>query len=144
MEVMSEELNQANTPDADPDDASTWSLPPSWMLLPPTVEGIPQPVETRPQLLPVDHLAWENFERLCLRLLEIDMEAVNLEEADNAGDSTAPYLGLYGDSGQAQFGIDVYARDPLVLGKPPKTAEVCFTAVSSNKGGYGFAIEKYC
>lgn len=117
---MSENLALTNTYAADADHASTWSSPPSWMRLPPTAEGISPHVRTRPQLLPVDRLAWEDFERLCLRLLEIDMEVVHLEEVDNAGNSTASNVGLYGHTGQAQHGIDVYARDQLVLGEPPK------------------------
>ena len=35
------------------------------------------------------------------------------------GETTTPVVGLYGKAGQAQAGIDVYARVPLVLGAPP-------------------------
>ena len=41
----------------------------SWLLIPPTGGGLPLPVQTLNQLLPVGELEWEDFERLCLRLL---------------------------------------------------------------------------
>lgn len=54
------------------------------------------PVVTRVQVLPFGELTWENFERLCYRL---------------AGKSTrVEYVARYGRSGQAQQGIDLFAR----------------------------------
>ena len=53
-------------PAADPKDAATWLSAPSHLLVPSAPPDLPPPVETRPQLLPVDQLSWENFERLCL------------------------------------------------------------------------------
>ena len=43
-----------------------------------------------------------------------------MSEADpeDLEEATEPVSGLYGKPGQAQSGIDVYARDPLVLGEP--------------------------
>lgn len=61
-------------------------------------DGVPPapPVITRVQCLPFGELTWENFERLCHRLaaLEGDVE----------------YCARYGRQGEAQAGIDVYAR----------------------------------
>lgn len=54
------------------------------------------PVQTRPALLPVGELTPENAERLFTRLLEIE---AHIERAT-----------LFGLPGQAQAGIDVYAR----------------------------------
>ena len=68
---------------------------PSYLELP--VTGIVNPpVETSAQTLPFGDLTWENFERLCLRLarLERDVE----------------YCQIYGDKGDEQEGIDLYAR----------------------------------
>lgn len=61
-------------------------------------DGVPPspPVQTLAQELPFGDLTWENFERLCYRLAkrETDIEDVR----------------RYGRQGQAQQGIDVYAR----------------------------------
>ncbi len=54
------------------------------------------PVETRKAELPCDRLSWRDFERLVFRLVR--------ENAD------VEYCALYGRAGQAQHGIDVYAR----------------------------------
>jgi hypothetical protein len=54
------------------------------------------PTITKLQLLPFIDLAWENFERLSLRLIELDSEV--------------EYCQLYGVPGQNQEGIDIYAR----------------------------------
>jgi hypothetical protein len=54
------------------------------------------PVRTRPALLPIGELSWEDTERLFARLLETQ---AHVEQAT-----------LYGVSGQSQGGIDVYAR----------------------------------
>lgn len=54
------------------------------------------PIQTRPALLPVGELTPENAERLFARLLETE---ANIEHAT-----------LFGLPGQAQAGIDVYAR----------------------------------
>ena len=111
---------------AEPNRLSTWSAPPSWLRLPPTAEYLPPPIQTTDQLLPIERLSWEDFERLCLRLLEIEADAVHVSEVEQDETATMPSLGLYGQRGQAQFGIDVYARDRLVLGKPlPPRRYVC-------------------
>ena len=54
------------------------------------------PVITRVQVLPFRELTWENFERLCYRL------AGRAERVE--------HLARYGRSGQAQQGIDLFAR----------------------------------
>ena len=53
-------------------------------------------VTTRPQVLPFGELTWENFERLCYRLAG---KAQRVE-----------YVARYGRSGQAQQGVDLFAR----------------------------------
>ena len=100
--------------------------PPSWLRLPPTAENLPAPVLTSDQLLPLERLQWEDFERLCLRLLEIEADALHVSTVENDITETMPSVGLYGRRGQAQFGIDVYARDRVVLSKPlPRRRYVC-------------------
>ena len=67
---------------------------PSWLSLPPNAEP-PPPVETRTYPLPIGQLTWENFERLCVRIAEL--------EAD------VEYCRQYGVRGQDQEGIDLFA-----------------------------------
>lgn len=54
------------------------------------------PVSTVSQVLPFGELTWENFERLCHRLASQDSEV--------------EHSARYGRSGQAQQGIDIFAR----------------------------------
>jgi hypothetical protein len=68
---------------------------PSWLETPPNPELRP-PTQTRAQMLPFGELTWQDFERLCLRLVR--------QEAD------VEYCQLYGEPGQGQDGIDIYAR----------------------------------
>ena len=68
---------------------------PTWLELPPSSQVSP-PVETRSQELPFRELAWEDFQRLCLRLIRLE---ANVE-----------YCSTYGTPGQDQQGIDIYAR----------------------------------
>ena len=69
---------------------------PAYLLeLPESVVEAP-PVETRIPELPFDQLSWRDFERLVFRLARKDPDVV--------------YCALYGRPGQAQDGIDVYAR----------------------------------
>ena len=116
-DVTQQDKNSLQT--ADPEDASTWSSPPSRLLIPSAAPCALAGVKTRPQLLPVDQLAWENFERLCLRLLDLAAEPVHVSDADPAVKATAAVVRPYGVRGQAQSGIDVYARDRLVAGETP-------------------------
>jgi hypothetical protein len=76
-------------------DPATPSAPPSWLQTPPTSRVLP-PVTTRAQELPFGQLAWEDFERLCLRLA--------------AREARVEHCQLYGVRGQDQGGIDLYAR----------------------------------
>jgi len=75
--------------------ASTLPSIPSRLFTPPS-HTVSPPVATRQQLLPFRDLAWENFERLCLRLA--------------ASEADIEYCQLYGTRGQEQQGIDFYAR----------------------------------
>lgn len=54
------------------------------------------PINTATQSLPFDLLQWENFERICYRLAGKDAEVESHS--------------LYGRAGQAQQGIDIFAR----------------------------------
>jgi hypothetical protein len=74
---------------------------PTWLETPATNVGVTLPTVTRPQLLPLNDLTWENFERLCLRYVR--------------GRANVLRSQLYGVRGQAQHGIDLYARfaEPL-------------------------------
>lgn len=75
--------------------SSTTSLLPTWLETPPT-SSVRPPVVTRGQELPFEELMWEDFEKLCLRLVR--------QESD------VEYCQLYGVRGQKQHGIDIYAR----------------------------------
>ena len=71
---------------------------PAWLETPPS-GAVHPPIQTAPQILPFDQLAWEDFERLCLRF------------ARTAGD--VEHAQLYGTRGQNQDGIDLYVRPRL-------------------------------
>ncbi|HEY0101041.1 MAG TPA: NACHT domain-containing protein, partial [Pyrinomonadaceae bacterium] len=68
---------------------------PSWLETPP-LASVPPPVETRKQELPFEHLTWENFEKLCVRLARLEADVEHCQ--------------LYGVRGQDQEGIDLYAK----------------------------------
>jgi len=68
--------------------ASLWFDIDAPAIVPPTV--------TREQVLPLDSLPWENFERLCFRLAH---RSGDVEDAR-----------IYGVPGQSQEGIDLYVR----------------------------------
>lgn len=69
---------------------------PAGLLSPP--DGVPAipPTRTRSQRLPFEALSWENFERLCHRLVALD--------------GAVEHCARYGRPGEAQAGIDIYAR----------------------------------
>src|SRR4051794_37844018 len=73
---------------------------PSYLATPPGSD-VPPPVETNAEGLPYGSLHWEDFERLCLRCART---ASDIERAQ-----------LYGQRGQDQAGIDLFAR--LASGK---------------------------
>lgn len=62
--------------------------------------SVEPPVETKLQELPFDRITWENFEKLCLQLVQ--------SEANIEG-----YCQLYGEKGDEQAGIDLYTRKHL-------------------------------
>jgi len=71
---------------------------PTHLLVPgPDSSVPPPPAETLAQDLPFDQLTWENFERLCLRVVE--------------SESTIEQCYEYGTRGQDQHGIDLLARN---------------------------------
>ena len=117
MAVTAQEQGSGRAPD--PNQPSTWLGPASWMFLPPTACHVPAPIRTRCQVLPTEHLVWEDFERLCLRLIELDLEPIHVSATNLDVEARMPAARLYGRRGQAQSGIDVYARDRLVPGENP-------------------------
>jgi NACHT domain len=99
-----------------PGDPGSWTGSPSRLHTLVAPSSIDPPVETRPQVLPFDGLAWENFERLCLRLAG-DHGAVDHSVDHAGGDVAAGRMSarearLYGARGQDQQGIDLYVRLP--------------------------------
>ncbi|MBT2532908.1 NACHT domain-containing protein [Arthrobacter sp. ISL-48] len=69
---------------------------PAWLWAPVDAQPSEPPLVTRPTLLPISDLSWENTERLFLRLL--------------AQQGDVQWAKLYGTRGQDQQGIDAYAR----------------------------------
>lgn len=67
----------------------------SWLNTPPS--GIPTPpTQTRLQLLPFEALHWQDFEKLCYRIVKLE--------------SSVEYCKTYGSQGSTQSGIDIFAR----------------------------------
>ncbi|MDW9381942.1 NACHT domain-containing protein [Chryseobacterium sp. JV558] len=54
------------------------------------------PIDSKIQELPLEKLAWEDFEKLCLAIIQTEFSVNDCE--------------IYGIKGQAQQGIDIYAR----------------------------------
>ena len=70
-------------------------IPPDLVVRP--SETVPRsPVVTRVQELPLSELTWENFERLCYRIVCLEADVEDCQR--------------YGRPGQAQQGLDIYAR----------------------------------
>jgi hypothetical protein len=93
---------------------------------------IDPPVETLDQVLPFECLAWENFERFCLRMAVGRGEVVH--SADHGGDVAADRrrsardardARLYGVRGQDQQGIDLYVRLAEVPDASPERRYLC-------------------
>ena len=68
---------------------------PSRLNTPPS-SNVPPPSQTLKQELPFGELAWEDFEKLCLRLARKEADVLQCR--------------LYGVQGDKQDGIDIYAR----------------------------------
>ena len=90
---MTESEPQAHTSAADSIPLHPAPETQSWLSTPPTGGGLPPPVQTQNQLLPLSELGWDDFERLCFRLIR-----------DEVGQVRAA---IYGVPGQAQGGIDI-------------------------------------
>lgn len=67
----------------------------SWLYTPPLNALIP-PVETKVQFLPFEQIRWEDFEKLCYRIIRLE--------------SNVDHCQQYGVRGGAQHGIDIFAR----------------------------------
>jgi len=72
--------------------ASTESL----LLNTPSDTDVKPPVSTRTQLLPIEELSWQDFEKLCYRLVRLE--------------SSVEFCEQYGVAGSMQQGIDIFAR----------------------------------
>ena len=79
-----------------PNDTTVSSGPPPSRSDTPATGTVRPPTSTQLQELPFKESAWENFERLCLRLVKEEAEIEDCRQ--------------YGTPGQAQQGIDLYAR----------------------------------
>ncbi len=97
---MTESEPQAHTSAADSIPLHPAPETQSWLSTPPTGGDLPPPVQTQNQLLPLSELGWDDFERLCFRLIR-----------DEVGQVRAA---IYGVPGQAQGGIDMYAVAPFL------------------------------
>lgn len=62
----------------------------------PSTSTVKPPVDTRAMELPFDELHWEDFEKLCARLVKLEAQV--------------EYSTLYGVQGEEQAGIDIFAR----------------------------------
>lgn len=62
----------------------------------PTHSIVDPPIDTKTQELPIEQLSWEDFEKLCLAIIQTDFTINDCE--------------IYGIKGQAQEGIDIFAR----------------------------------
>lgn len=71
---------------------------PSWLETHPASE-VPLPFDPKTQNLPFGSLTWEDFQKLCLRLVRFE---ANVEHCQ-----------VYGTQGQKQEGIDLFARQKL-------------------------------
>lgn len=113
--------------------ALAWDLPmaslqqelPLYLDTPPNV-GVPPPTETRLHQLPLGELSWEDFERLCLRIVREDADVEHCQ--------------LYGVPGQSQQGIDLYARP---RGKSKYTVYQCKRVNSFGPSKIASAVTKY-
>src|SRR5688572_9448647 len=64
-----------------------------WLDKPESV--VPPPIQTKLYELPINKLSWGDFERLCLRLIEVEHTIDKCE--------------IYGEPGSKQDGIDIFA-----------------------------------
>ena len=116
----------------DPGDPGSWLGSPGRLHTLVVPSRIDPPVETRHQVLPFECLAWENFERFCLRMAAGRGEVVH--SADHGGDVAADGrrsardaldARLYGVRGQDQQGIDLYVRLAEVPDASPGRRYLC-------------------
>ena len=114
----------------DPGDPGSWTGPLNRLHTLVVPSKIDPPVETRQQVLPFECLAWENFERFCLRLAIGRGEVVH--SADHGGNTAADGrrsardARLYGVRGQDQQGVDLYVRLAQVPdGSSPERRYLC-------------------
>lgn len=82
------------------------SIPPYLLQKSDTKETVSPPTESRKQVLPYSELTWENFERLCKSLVEIDSELQACKQ--------------YGGQGHRQHGIDLIAFPKDLGDKRPR------------------------
>jgi energy-coupling factor transporter ATP-binding protein EcfA2 len=99
---------------------------PTWLETPATDVAATLPTVSRLQLLPLNDLTWEDFERLCLRYVRGRANVVRTQ--------------LYGVKGQAQHGIDLYVR----LTDPPRyEVYQCKKLAELTAGDIKRAVDKF-
>lgn len=65
-------------------------------LFTPVQSVVNPPIVTNSQEIPIEKLSWEDFEKLCLALVQLDFKISDCE--------------IYGIKGQSQHGIDIFAK----------------------------------
>ena len=99
---------------------------PVWLEQPASIGIVPPAIQTAPQVLPLQGLKWEDFERLCLRLIRLE--------------ATVESCSLYGTRGQNQSGIDFYARKP---GEPLAEVYQCKRVVDLSPALVRTSVKKF-
>jgi hypothetical protein len=119
---LSTEYRGVAQEDASPADPAQWAGSLSRLHTLAAPSHIDPPVESRLQVLPFESLAWENFERLCLRVASerggVDHSVDHAPADPTAGRLSAREARLYGVRGQDQQGIDLYVRLGAGSGEP--------------------------
>lgn len=107
---------------------------PRYLWTPPD-QRVDPPIETKQILLPVSQLSWQNAERLFLRLL------ARIERVHAAN--------MFGVAGQAQDGIDIYARIHSAVSPDRSDAARPFVVLQSKRvlnltpGEIGTAVDAF-
>ncbi len=104
------------------DKSADWN----WLAAAPDSKTEP-PIVTRAQELNFGGLSWENFEKLCFRLASLEADVEHCQ--------------LYGVRGQAQKGIDIYAR---MKSNNSFTVYQCKRENNFTAGKIKDAVKKFC
>lgn len=94
-----------------------------------TKETVSPPTESRRQVLPYSELSWENFERLCKSIVELDSEIQACKQ--------------YGGQGHRQHGIDFIAFPSDLQDKKPRVYQ-CKRVEQYTPAKIKQAVKKFC